>query len=234
MPWRRRLGCYGLVRAAISGKGEPVCLSSAAAGGEQRSEVSVVRPRRAAYSARPMRCRAVSLPFPSRLSPQVHSLLALVVLLVGGGLWGGCTRQIGDACKTNLDCNITIPNAFCDLASPEGYCTIEGCDSTSCPDGSTCIRFFSLERGNPTCDASRPCRSGERCLCDDEACTRAYCASETSERRWCMRRCEVDAHCRGGYSCRASNQGGAISAIRRDASGTPVSPVELFCAPAPG
>lgn len=159
------------------------------------------------------------------------SALALLLLL---GLAGGCTRQIGDACKTNLDCNVTIPNAFCDVASQDGYCTIEGCDSTSCPDGSTCIRFFTLERGNPRCDASHPCRSGERCLCDDEACTSAYCASETSERRWCMHRCEVDAHCRTGYTCHASNQGGAVSVVRRDENGTPVAPIENFCAPAPG
>jgi hypothetical protein len=155
-------------------------------------------------------------------------LLGLAVLFAGA-----CTRQIGDSCKTNLDCNVTIPGAFCDLASPQGYCTIEGCDATSCPDGATCIRFFSLQRANGTCDASRPCRIGERCLCDDEACSKAYCASEASERRWCMHRCGSDGDCRDSYSCRASNQGGAISVTRRDDDGNISSPVQSFCAPRP-
>ena len=100
------------------------------------------------------------------LSP-LSRLLPIGLLAWAALLGAGCTRQIGDTCKTNLDCNVTISNAFCDLASPQGYCTIEGCDATSCPDGSTCVRFFTLRRGDGTCDASHPCRTGERCLCDD-------------------------------------------------------------------
>ena len=174
-------------------------------------------------------------PLMNRRAARVLSRLLPIGLLGLAALLGaGCTRQIGDSCKINYDCNITITNAFCDLASPQGYCTIEGCDATSCPDGAACVRFFSLQRANGTCDASHPCRAGERCLCDDESCSKAYCASEASERRWCMHRCNEDSDCREGYSCRASNQGGTVSATRRDADGNPVAPVEHFCAPASG
>ena len=43
-----------------------------------------------------------------------------------------CARTIGDDCTTNVQCS-ALGDRFCDLSSPGGYCTVEGCDSTSCP-----------------------------------------------------------------------------------------------------
>lgn len=62
----------------------------------------------------------------------------------------GCSKQIGDNCQTAADCN---PNGgrICDLSQPGGYCTIQGCDETTCPSEATCIRYF------PAAYLTRPC-----------------------------------------------------------------------------
>jgi hypothetical protein len=56
----------------------------------------------------------------------------------------GCGRSIGDQCQLNTDCS---PNGdrTCDLSQPGGYCTVEGCDQTSCPSDSACMRFFPVQ-----------------------------------------------------------------------------------------
>ncbi len=63
--------------------------------------------------------------------------LPLATLLV----FAGCGHQIGDACSTNVDCS-PLGDRFCDTAPPGGYCTIENCDTTTCPSEAVCIRFF--------------------------------------------------------------------------------------------
>ena len=65
-------------------------------------------------------------------------LLFAVVAAVGAS---GCARKIGDECTTAADCN---PNGTwsCDQSQPGGYCTIQGCDETSCPDEAACLRYF--------------------------------------------------------------------------------------------
>jgi hypothetical protein len=160
-----------------------------------------------------------------------------------------CSRQVGDACTTNVECS-PLGDRFCDLSSPSGYCTVEGCDSTSCPDNSSCVSFFALQRGSASCtyglvprsdcrgqDCCEPgsidcCRLGERCLCDTADCKRGYCASETSEHRWCMRTCSSDGDCRDGYRCYATNQYGAIAVATRNDGGVIELPVVKYCAPA--
>ena len=64
---------------------------------------------------------------------RVFVWLALVV--------SGCSHEIGDECRTSIDCD---PNGLrsCDLSQPGGYCTVAGCDETTCPSGSTCVRLF--------------------------------------------------------------------------------------------
>jgi len=67
----------------------------------------------------------------------------------------GCGHNIGDGCSINTDCS---PNndRTCDLSQPGGYCTIEGCDQSSCPSDSVCVRFFPekflSQPCNPACD----------------------------------------------------------------------------------
>jgi hypothetical protein len=73
---------------------------------------------------------------------RISNALAALVL-VAAALGGACGHDIGDACKSSVDCD---PNGTrsCDLSQPGGYCTVVGCDATAapCPDGSTCIRTF--------------------------------------------------------------------------------------------
>jgi hypothetical protein len=56
-----------------------------------------------------------------------------------------CGRKIGDDCKTQLDCNEEDDSRTCDISQPGGYCTIEGCDETSCPKEAVCVRFYPAE-----------------------------------------------------------------------------------------
>ncbi|MCS6912890.1 MAG: hypothetical protein RMK29_05230 [Myxococcales bacterium] len=178
--------------------------------------------------------------------------LRLVAVLLGCLCAPACSRVIGDACTQNVDCSIA-GDRFCDIASPDGYCTIEGCDHDTCPDGAVCVRFFTLMRGAPGCDprtarllradcppndasCCRPgdglcCAPGELCLCSDADCRRAYCASETSERRWCMRPCNDHGQCRQGYVCMYTGHSGA-ELVPRPGQTEAVAPVG-FCAPAP-
>jgi hypothetical protein len=179
----------------------------------------------------------------------------------------GCARQIGDSCSTNVDCS-PLGNRYCDLSSPDGYCTIEGCDSASCPDSAVCIRFFSpkitqgpsclpmqtpmspMDCPSPTsscCPAGKKlnmsgsqqcCQIGEQCLCSDttlDGCdpakgsTNFFCASESTEHRWCMHPCSSDSDCRNGYRCLTSGTNGTQAVTQSD--GGVRIPVLQFCAP---
>lgn len=171
--------------------------------------------------------------------------LALALFGLGAS---GCAKTIGDACKANVECS-PLGDRFCDLASPGGYCTVEGCDNTSCPDSSSCVRFFSLRRADATCTAGltpdpacldssccKPgmpgcCRLGERCLCDDDNCAKAYCASESTERRWCMKPCDDNSDCRDGYVCQTTGAAGALAVATRNEDQSVSLPVLKFCAP---
>jgi hypothetical protein len=80
---------------------------------------------------------------------------ALLLALALGAV--SCGKQIGDDCQTATDCN---PNGgrICDLSQPGGYCTVLGCDETTCPSEATCIRFF------PAQFLTRPCNP----YCEDK------------------------------------------------------------------
>jgi hypothetical protein len=106
-----------------------------------------------------------------RLRPS----LALAVAGLASALASGCGHNIGDPCATNVDCS-PLGNRFCDVSSPGGYCTVEGCakplvngvPTDSCPSEAVCIRFFS-QIGSEPCTlatAATDCRPDERCLCD--------------------------------------------------------------------
>jgi hypothetical protein len=145
----------------------------------------------------------------------------------------GCGHSIGDSCSTNVQCS---PNGdrICDTAQVDGYCTIEGCDLTSCPDEATCVRFFSAGFLSTACNpitegvvsgavATRDCTSSELCL------TSGFCALRSSERRFCMKRCERDDDCRGGYECHSTGTRGAEALPDPAQPGTVVR--HRFCAP---
>src|SRR5262245_3536012 len=61
-----------------------------------------------------------------RLAPFVALAVALAA--------SACGSEIGDACYISSDCS---PNSdrVCDTSfDAEGYCTVVGCDETSCPE----------------------------------------------------------------------------------------------------
>jgi hypothetical protein len=130
----------------------------------------------------------------------LSSLLALLAAV------GACGKEIGDACVISTDCD---PNGerLCDPASIGGYCTIQGCDVSTCPGESACIRFFTGSFSNKECDHTAPgnaCSFDELCALDD------HCVARSSEVRFCMRTCGSDDDCRGDenddgksdYECR--------------------------------
>jgi hypothetical protein len=160
-------------------------------------------------------------------------LAALAVALIA------CGHNVGDPCSTNVDCS-PLGDRFCDTSAPGGYCTIDGCDVSTCPGNAVCIRFFTPILDEP-CELNMTpngCRPSERCVCDSSVngvCPMgtpdhptAHCAPETSERRWCQKGCSVDSDCRPAYQCRQTGTLGAEPVPSGDlASGTPAK----FCAP---
>ena len=89
-----------------------------------------------------------------------------LALLAALALAPGCTRDIGDDCQTSVDCDPNGTRA-CDLSQPGGYCTIQGCNETSCPSGSACIRLFPVMFLDPgkVCDSD----------CEDLVCRTGPC-----------------------------------------------------------
>jgi hypothetical protein len=79
----------------------------------------------------------------------------MVLALTSALALASCGKKIGDACQTTTDCD---PNGarICDLAQPGGYCTILGCDDTTCPSEAACIRYFPVQflttPCNPYCE----------------------------------------------------------------------------------
>ena len=188
---------------------------------------------------------------PSRPRSFSPSRLFLIGLCAGVLLATACSAKIGDACLTNVQCS-PLGDRFCDLASPDGYCTVEGCDSTSCPDSGVCIRFFSLKIGTGTqcnagltpmapvdcatsdncCAAGTPgcCQIGEHCLCEQADCGgKGYCANESTERRWCMHACNSDGDCRTGYQCLTTGSNGSLAVAVPDLGNA--VPTLSYCAP---
>jgi len=135
----------------------------------------------------------------------MRASLGFTLLLLGTAA-AGCGAKVGGSCTTNVECS-PMGDRICDTAQLDGYCTIEGCDLTTCPSEAGCVRFFSSNflavKCNPaTEDAIDPavtpthdCTSSEICL------SNGFCAQRTSERRFCMKTCDGNGDCRSGYEC---------------------------------
>ncbi|HSD87205.1 MAG TPA: hypothetical protein VLB44_06805 [Kofleriaceae bacterium] len=119
-------------------------------------------------------------------------------ILVALATVAGCGNEIGDACISSSDCS---PNGdrVCDVSSREGYCTIQGCDESSCPDEATCIRFFTGSFANKACD---PTVEESGCSLDELCSLNGRCVPRSAEVRYCMKTCSSDDDCRSGYECR--------------------------------
>lgn len=168
------------------------------------------------------------------------ALLALVLPL------SACQRRIGAPCKVSTDCSIT-GSRVCDLShlvdgsgnldpTGKGECTIDGCNSTTCPREGSCVQVYSSEFLSVACDPEledRPqtftdalesrilaCNaspaapaSGEPVACDDcdvhEVCLpEGLCADLLSVRSSCRKHCRSDTSCRDGYECRETGANG--------------------------
>lgn len=116
-------------------------------------------------------------------------VIVLAVLAVG------CGKEIGDACIVSSDCD---PNGQreCDTSTKEGYCTIQGCDFDTCPSEAACIRFFTGNFSNLTCQTKDDCSLDELCALVGN------CVPRSSEVRYCMKTCSSSSDCRSGYECR--------------------------------
>lgn len=146
-------------------------------------------------------------------------LLALVA--------AGCGKEIGDDCVVSSDCS---PNGdrVCDISSPAGYCTIQGCDFDTCPEESVCVRFFTGNFSNRTCVRETEDVSSDDCTFDEVCSLAGFCVSRSSELRYCMRTCGSADDCRDNYECRDE-------ALMREHGGEPVvqsGELPNFCAPA--
>ena len=118
----------------------------------------------------------------------------------------GCGKEIGDSCIVDTDCQSgdalyggISTNRTCEMTMKDGYCTILGCDYNTCPSEAVCVRFFSGEFANETCQSNDDCSLDE--LCDLEG----HCVPRSAEIRYCMRKCDSNSDCRDGYECRDYN-----------------------------
>jgi len=153
-----------------------------------------------------------------RFSVIVRAALLFIVVAAAGA---GCRREIGDECTTAADCN---PNGSrqCDATQPGGYCTIQGCDETSCPEEALCIRYFPSQFLTEPCT---PNTTPTGCSAD-EICVEGRCARQSTELRYCVKSCESNDDCRSGYECRLAGTRGSI-ALTTNPNAKP-----SFCAPA--
>ena len=131
------------------------------------------------------------------MRPLVKALLvvfALALVLAFGA--GGCGKQIGDSCIVSSDCSNDGSRICIDSDQNDGYCTIQGCDYNTCPQESSCIRFFTGSFENEMCADSTECTLDELCTLP------GFCAPRSAEIRYCMVRCDTTSDCRDGYECR--------------------------------
>ena len=175
----------------------------------------------------------------------VNRTVSLVTILLVGLLASACSKKIGDNCQTNIDC-AQDGTRICDLSQPDGYCTVDGCDDSSCPSDSICVRFFDQKFPTGLCPNAAPgtageCRANELCVDQcrtDELCVicgpsptqpqENCCVPSASERRYCAATCGSNDDCRDGYVCRTSNTLGSL-ALLPDPN---ASATAKFCAPA--
>jgi hypothetical protein len=66
-----------------------------------------------------------------------------------------------------MDCDIN-GTRICDLASPGGYCTIQGCDVGTCPAGEgSCVQFRADEPRLTDSFCMYSCSSNSDCRTDE-------------------------------------------------------------------
>jgi hypothetical protein len=127
----------------------------------------------------------------------VKLLLVFTIALVAAA----CGKEIGDPCIVSSDCS-TNGTRQCDISQKEGYCTIQGCDYSTCPEEAACIRFFTGSFDNRICDPTTENHTTDTCSLDELCTLEGHCAPRASEVRYCLRKCSSSSDCRDGYECR--------------------------------
>src|SRR5262245_40174323 len=114
---------------------------------------------------------------------------------------GACGKEIGDPCIVSSDCS---PNGdrLCLNSEKEGYCTVQGCDYSTCPSESECVRFFTGNFENRPCDPMTEDITTDDCSLDELCPLAGHCVPRSSEVRYCMLKCSNNGDCRDGYECR--------------------------------
>lgn len=128
------------------------------------------------------------------MTPRLLSLLPLFAL---AGLHVACQPNIGDDCRTSIDCS-PAGDRLCDVTQPGGYCTQFNCEPGTCPDDANCVAFdeqLSVQKG-----------------CQDANGFTRY------TRSYCMEICENDEDCRAEYVCADLKQPNRWNALAVDAS----------------
>jgi hypothetical protein len=124
--------------------------------------------------------------------------LSIVVLVLAAA---GCGQQIGDSCIVSSDCSLDGTRT-CDVSQDQGYCTIQGCDYSTCPEEAACIRFFMGGFTNKPCDPATEGISTDACTLDELCSLEGQCVPRSAEVRFCMKKCDKATDCRDGYECR--------------------------------
>lgn len=134
---------------------------------------------------------------------------------------GACGKEIGDPCFNAIDCSPNGDRSCIDAVDDatgtvEGYCTVRGCDYSTCPDEAVCVQFFTGSFSNKACDPVcdglygrdiercpvAPVAPAVQCSVDEVCPLEGHCIARSSEIRYCMRSCGSDGDCRDGYECR--------------------------------
>lgn len=115
------------------------------------------------------------MPASSILPPAMNRVPFVLALALVGVFGVACKPQIGDECKTSIDCS-TTGSRVCDTASPGGYCSIRGCDPNGCPDDAVCVEWrYTASRTSETwcmrkCGRTSDCdRGGYACFHEGDA-----------------------------------------------------------------
>jgi hypothetical protein len=137
-------------------------------------------------------------------APMGYRLVLLVLCALGAVAASACGKEIGDSCILGSDCS---PNgdrvclcSYCSGAiqtdANRGYCTVLGCDVSTCPQEAACVRFFTGSFENRMCTVQADCSLDELCAIN------GHCVPRASEVRYCMKTCSSNGDCRDGYECR--------------------------------
>ncbi|MCB9595566.1 MAG: hypothetical protein H6719_22790 [Sandaracinaceae bacterium] len=110
----------------------------------------------------------------------MRSLGLIVAFFALVALAPGCSPSIGDSCSTGFNCSINGERT-CDLARPNGACTVFSCEADTCPDDAVCVRWrpepsrLTFTACMRRCENDGNCRvdEGYRCLAAEDILTTA-------------------------------------------------------------